>query len=123
MLLHYMMRLVVTHDDGEDQDISDEDATMSEASSLSSDSRSSIESSLSSISRSSFTTVYANMIDVVENIARIIFVPIVDADINFSAPKKLIQDFNHSQCQLEFRFRKLDLQMTANLLRPRLVPF
>jgi hypothetical protein len=54
--------------------------------------------------------------------AQKIYTPIEDTTIVFGE-RKLISDFDDSQCQLHFRFRNNELQDVADQLWPRLEPF
>jgi hypothetical protein len=54
--------------------------------------------------------------------AQKIYTPLEDATLVFGQ-KKVISDFCYSQCHLNFRFRKTDLQDVADQLWPRLEPF
>jgi len=69
------------------------------------------------------STIYAHLLDVIEHQVQAIYEPIIDDDIDFLVPKTMIKDFNDSQCQLEFQFRKSDLQRTADFLWPYIEPY
>lgn len=101
---------------------SDENEDGSDGSSVSSESSSTISTNSASSSEDDTLAIVLPMLADAASLDTRINAYIEDGSIAFGLRLK-IQDFNESECLTFFRFRKDDLQRTADLLWPRLEPY
>jgi hypothetical protein len=105
----FLRQLIVQYNDSSSDD-DDSSVSSSSSSSSSDDSMSSVRDAILPVAD-----------DLLQQ-AQKIYTPLEDTTIVFGQ-RKVISDFHDSQCNLNFRFRKTELQEVADKLWPRLEPF
>jgi len=103
-------------------ELDDNDADNSSVSSLSSISDSDNSLDVNDDDINLFTNTFTLMARHLMQRAHMILDPLEDDEIEFGQ-RKQIADFNNSQCNDNFRWRKAELQTMADALWPRLLPF
>ena len=87
------------------------------------ESSASMSTTASYLSQASLGSVVDAMVGETIRVARYVYKPVVDCDIDFYSPTILIEDLDESKCIHDFRFRKPELNEMANLLWPKLSMF
>jgi hypothetical protein len=84
------------------------------------DSSTSMSISESYLSETSFDSFVDTMVNETNRLARHVYKPVVDCDVNFDGPTLLIEDLDESKCIHDFRFRRSELNEMATLLWPKI---